>query len=81
MTARSLVQPHFDPQPVLVDQHYPPNFYAALWGVHESTIRRWFQDLPGVLKLKPTAKNGKRQRVEIRIPYRLALEVYREKTK
>ncbi len=68
------------PALVNIDQHYSPQFYAELWGVSRDTIVRWFQDLPGVLKLSETGKRG-RQRVELRIPYRLACKVYEERTK
>jgi hypothetical protein len=52
------------PQPVMIDQHYSPQFYAELWGTSASTVVRWFQDLEGVLKLSKLSKNGKRTRVE-----------------
>lgn len=69
-----------EPQPVVVDPHYTPQFFAELWGLSPSTVIRWFQDRDGVLKLKQPAKNGKRVRVELRIPYSLALEEYRQRT-
>jgi hypothetical protein len=69
-----------EPEPIKVDPHYSPRFLAELWGIHESTVVRWFQDLPGVLKLSSPSKNGKRVRVELRIPWSLAMRVYREKT-
>jgi hypothetical protein len=68
------------PALVNIDQHYSPQFYAELWGVSRDTIVRWFQDLPGVLKLSEAGKRGK-TRVELRIPYRLACKVYEERTK
>lgn len=34
-----------------------------------STVIRWFQDMHGVLKLSEQARNGKRTRTELRIPY------------
>ena len=43
-----------------------------------STVVRWFQDMDGVLKLAEPSKNGKRARVELRIPFSLAMRVYRE---
>ena len=64
------------PEPVVIDQHYSPQFYSELWGVSGDTVVRWFQDLPGVLKLSKPARNGRRQRVELRIPYSLAMQVY-----
>jgi len=69
-----------DPQPVVVDQHYSPQFYAELWGTSPSTVVRWFQDMAGVLKLSPPSKNGRRARVELRIPFSLAMREYRRRT-
>ncbi len=69
------------PQPVTVDQHYSPQFYAELWGTSVSTVVRWFQDLEGVLKLSKPSKNGKRTRIELRIPFSVAMRVYRERTR
>jgi hypothetical protein len=65
-------------QPIPIDPHYSPQFYAELWGVSASTVTRWFQDLAGVLKLSKPAKSGGRARVELRIPLSLALRVYQE---
>jgi hypothetical protein len=66
---------------VKIDQHFSPGFYAELWGLSSDTIVRWFQDLPGVLKLSKPVGRGKRVRVELRIPLSLAMEVYRERSK
>lgn len=68
------------PEPIVIDQHFPPQFYAQLWGISVSTVVRWFQDLPGVLKLNEPSKNGKRSRVELRIPHSLAMRVYRARS-
>jgi hypothetical protein len=68
-------------EPVKIDQHFSPNFYAELWGLSSDTIVRWFQDLPGVLKLSKPVGKGKRVRVELRIPLSLAMQVYRERSK
>jgi hypothetical protein len=70
-----------DVDPITVDPHYSPRFYAELWGFSESTILRWFQDVKGVLKSSERSRNGRRTRVEIRIPYSLAMRVYEERTK
>jgi hypothetical protein len=69
-----------DVQPIPIDPHYTPRFYAELWGVGESTVLRWFQDEPGVLKCGDLKKNGRRTRVEIRIPFSLAMRVYQQRT-
>ena len=70
-----------EPQPVVVDPHYSPQFYAELWGTSPSTVVRWFQDMDGVLKLNKPAKNGRRTRVELRIPFSLAMRQYHERTR
>lgn len=69
-----------DFQAVTIDPHYSPRFYGELWGVSESTVLRWFQDQPGVLKCGTAAKNGRRRRVEIKIPLTLAMRIYQERT-
>ena len=76
-----MTRPIESPEPVVIDQHYTPQFYAELWGMSASTVVRWFQDKEGVLKLRKATKNGKRSRIELRIPYSLALQEYRERTK
>ncbi len=68
------------PEPIVVDPHFSPQFYAELWGTSASTVVRWFQDRDGVLKLNRPARNGKRTRVELRIPFSVAMQVYREHT-
>jgi hypothetical protein len=69
------------PQPIPIDPHFSVGFYGELWGVSQSTVLRWFQDLPGVLKLNDTSKNGRRARIELRIPFSLAMQVYEERTR
>ena len=66
------------PEPIIIDPHFSVQFYAELWGMSPSTVVRWFQDMEGVLKLSKPARNGKRSRVEVRIPFSVAMEVYRE---
>jgi hypothetical protein len=68
------------PEPIIIDPHFSAQFYAELWGTSASTIVRWFQDREGVLKLNKPPRNGKRTRVELRIPFSLAMQLYREHT-
>ncbi len=65
-------------QPIVIDPHFSPNFYAELWGVSPDTIVRWFRDNPQVLKTQPTTARGRR-RAELKIPYSVAMAVYSEK--
>ena len=69
------------PEPVRIDPHFSPQFYAELWGVAPSTVVRWFRDEADVLKLTKPSKNGKRCRVELRIPHSVAMRVYRERSR
>ena len=68
-------------EPITIDPHFSPQFYAELWGMSTSTVVRWFQDMDGVLKLNKPAKNGRRSRVELRIPFSVAMSVYRERSR
>jgi hypothetical protein len=72
---------HHDPLPIPIDPHFSPQFYAELWGISVSTVLRWFQDLEGPLRTSVPSKNGKRTRIELRIPFSLAMRVYREHTR
>ena len=69
-----------EPQPIVIDPHYSPQFLAELWGIDPSTVVRWFQDTDGALKLSRPSKNGKRTRIELRIPFSLAMREYRSRT-
>ena len=69
-----------DPEPIVIDPHFSPQFYAELWGVSPTTVIRWFQDEPGVLKLSEPSNNGRRSRTELRIPFSLAMRIYRERS-
>ena len=55
---------------------------AELWKLNETTIRRVFQDEPGVLKIgKSKRRDGKRCYVTLRIPESVALRVYQERSR
>jgi hypothetical protein len=69
-----------EPSPIPIDPHYSPQVYAELWGISVSTVLRWFQDLDGVLRINLPTKKGKRTRTELRIPFSLAMRVYRQHT-
>jgi hypothetical protein len=70
-----------EPLPIPIDPHFSCPFYAELWGISVSTVNRWFQDRDDVLKLNEPSKNGRRTRIELRIPFSVAMRVYREKTR
>ena len=61
------------------EEHFTPAELARLWKRDESTIRRMFQDEPGVLKLGQTGRRGKRDYMTLRIPASVAERFYRER--
>jgi hypothetical protein len=46
--------------PVAVERHYAPSMVAQLWQLDVETIRRLFQNEPGVVVLQAPGKKGKR---------------------
>lgn len=69
------------PEPIVIDPHFTPQFYAELSGTSAATVIRWFQDREGVLKVSVPAKNGKRSRVELRIPWSVWRRFYEGRTR
>jgi hypothetical protein len=69
-------QPQSDP----FERHFTPKELAELWRLDESTIRRLFQDEPGVFKIgKAGRRDGKRDYITMRIPESVAARLYRER--
>lgn len=63
---------------ISLERHFKPRELAKIWAFDESTIRRWFEDEPGVLKIGRTvSRNGKRRKVSLRIPESIAEKVHR----
>jgi hypothetical protein len=64
------------------ERHFTPRDLAEIWKLDETTIRRIFQDLPGVMKIgKANRRDGKRDYVTLRIPESVASRVYQERSK
>jgi hypothetical protein len=67
---------------IALTRHYTPKELAELWAVDESTIRRLFQDAPGVLRIgKAGRRDGKRDYVSLRIPESVAIRVHAERSR
>ena len=58
------------------ERHFKPDELAELWGVSGDTIRRLFQDVPGVLVIDRPEKMHKRGYCSMRIPESVAKRVY-----
>lgn len=63
------------------ERHFSTRVLAELWALSEDTVRRMFQDEPGVLKIgKAGRRDGKRDYQTLRIPESVAERKYREHT-
>lgn len=61
------------------ERHFSIRTLAELWAFSEDTVRRLFQDEPGVVRIgKAGRRDGKRDYETIRIPESLAERKYRE---
>ena len=67
--------------PVILEPHHSVQFYAELWSLDETTVRRMFENEPDVLRITKgkKRKNGIREYVTLRIPYSVAERVYRRR--
>jgi hypothetical protein len=63
------------------ERHYSAAELAQLWNLDATTIRRMFQDEPGVLRIgKSSRRDGKRDYISIRIPESVVVRVHNERT-
>jgi hypothetical protein len=58
---------------------YTPREVAEQWKLSEQSVRRLFQDRPGVFRLGEDNPKGRRGYVTLRIPRAVAEEVFRER--
>jgi len=59
------------------ERHYCPSELAELWGLSSDTIRRLFEDEPGVVTIGERNPRRKRRYVTLRIPQSVAARVHR----
>ena len=63
------------------ERHFTPKEVGELWSLDESTIRRLFQNEPGVLKIgKAGRRDGKRDYVSLRIPESVAARIHAQRS-
>jgi hypothetical protein len=63
-------------------RHFATRELAEIWKLDETTIRRMFQDEPGVFKIgQEGRRDGKRDYVTLRIPEAVALRVYEKRSR
>jgi hypothetical protein len=71
-------QPPVDIQEsVAAERHWSPAEVAEKWGLGPATIRRLFQDEPGVVVISKPAKKNRQQHRTIRIPQSVLDRVHR----
>ena len=64
------------------ERHFTAQELAELWTLDTSTIRRLFQDEPGVLKIgKANRRDGRRDYMTLRIPESVACRVHWERSR
>ena len=61
---------------VSAEQRYAPTDIAAFWRLDVETIRRMFQDEPGIVVFQGPLKKGKRPYKTIRIPHSVLERVH-----
>lgn len=60
-------------------RHYSPEEIAEMWKLSPETVRRLFENVPGVLVIGSTiSQHGKRRYRTMRIPESALLRVHRE---
>ena len=78
MAAAPLADPGYSIEaPTPAERHYAPAEVAGLWHLNVETIRRMFQDEPGVVVFQGPVKKGRRPYKTIRIPQSVLERVHR----
>lgn len=62
----------------ITERHFTPSELARMWSMHPSTVRRIFENMPGVLKLSVSDLPSSRRYVTLRIPQSVAEAWYRK---
>lgn len=63
---------------VCVEKHYSVSELGKIWNLSTNTIRRMFENEPGVLKLGAKEGRFRRRYTTLRIPERIAVRVQRQ---
>jgi len=63
---------------ICIEKHYSVSELASSWQLSENTIRRMFENEPGVLKWGTSEGRFKRRYITMRIPETVVLRVHRQ---
>jgi transcriptional regulator GlxA family with amidase domain len=69
---------HLTPPDLAREKHYSVSELSALWGLSQRTIRRMFENEPGVLCWGTSERRFKRGYKTLRIPETVMLRVHRQ---
>jgi len=69
---------HVTPPDLAREKHYSVSELSALWGLSQRTIRRMFENEPGVLCWGTSERRFKRGYKTLRIPETVMLRVHRQ---
>jgi hypothetical protein len=76
-TATKLVQvPHREAESRMYERHYSPAELGELWNLSADTVRRMFEQEPGVLVFENPDRSSSRRFRTLRIPESVAQRVY-----
>lgn len=68
-------------RPDFLERHYTVGELSKSWHMVPQTVRLWFENEPGVLRLaNKRPKSGNRTYVQMRIPESVARRVYLKRT-
>jgi hypothetical protein len=81
-TPKLIQVPSVEQETRTYERHLSPAQVGELWGLSADTVRRLFQNEPGVLVLaNTTSRRGKRGYKTLRIPQHVIERVHRRLTK
>jgi hypothetical protein len=67
-----------EPKETCIEKHYSVSELAEIWRLSENTIRRIFENEPGVLKWGTHEGRFKRKYITLRIPETVVLRVHHQ---
>jgi hypothetical protein len=81
MPTRALVVAPSGRETCAFEDQFTPKELAEQWKLSEDTIRRLFQDEPGVLKIGDVNPRGRRGYVTLRIPRSAVIRVHERRSR
>lgn len=80
MNTRANASPVVDADSLTIERHYSPDELGQMWTLSADTIRRLFEQEPGVLVIERNGKRFGRRYRTLRIPESVARRVHRRLT-